>query len=189
VVIEAPLNEERSTAILAELRQRFGKRRIVGVVNTHAHFDHAGGLRAFVAAGVPVITHEANAAYYATAWKQPRELNPDRMAKSRRHASFRTFTDKLVLEDAARPVEIHAIQGSGHNDAFAMIWLPAEKILIEADAYTPTPAGAKPPPVVNPLWLNLDENIRRLNLPVERIQPLHGAVKTIGEFRAALVAP
>jgi glyoxylase-like metal-dependent hydrolase (beta-lactamase superfamily II) len=189
VVIEAPLSEERSIAILAELRQRFGERRILGVVNTHAHFDHASGLRMFVASGVPVITHEANAAYYATAWKQPRTLNPDLMSKSRRQATFQTFTDKLVLEDASRPVEILAIQGSGHNDAFAMVWLPAEKILVEADAYTPTPAGAKPPAVVNPLWLNLDENIRRLELPVQRIQPLHGAVKTIDEFRAALVAP
>jgi len=189
VVIEAPLSEERSIAILAELRQRFGKRKILGVVNTHVHFDHASGLRAFVASGVPVITHAANAAYYATAWKQPRKLNPDLMARSRRLPSFQSFTDKLVLEDETRPVEIHAIQGSGHNDAFAMIWLPAEKILVEADAYTPTPAGAKPPAVVNPLWLNLDANIRRLNLDVQRIQPLHGAAKSIDEFRAALVAP
>jgi glyoxylase-like metal-dependent hydrolase (beta-lactamase superfamily II) len=186
VVIEAPLNEERSDAVLAEIRRRFGKRKILGVINTHAHFDHAGGLRTYVAAGVPVITHEANAAYYRDAWRQPRTLNPDRLAKAPRPASFRTFTDKLLLEDAARPVEVHVIRGNGHNDAFAMAWLPAQKILVEADAYTPTPAGAKPPLQVNPLWLNLDENIRRLGLPVERIQPLHGPVRTLEEFRAAL---
>jgi glyoxylase-like metal-dependent hydrolase (beta-lactamase superfamily II) len=188
VVIEAPLSEERSLAILGEIRQRFGARKILGVVNTHVHFDHASGLRTFVAEGVPVITHEANATYYAEAWAQPRTLNPDRLAKSKRRASFRTFTDKLVLDDATRPVEIHAIQGSGHNDAFAMAWLPTEKILVEADAYTPM-ATSKLPAVVNPLWRNLDENIRRLGLAVERIQPLHGSVRTIDEFRAALVAP
>jgi hypothetical protein len=70
-----------------------------------------------------------------------------------------------------------------------MAWLPRQKILVEADAYTPMPASAKRPAVVNPLWVNLDENIRRLGLEVERIQPLHGAVRTIDEFRAALVAP
>jgi hypothetical protein len=138
---------------------------------------------------VPVITHEANAAYYRTAWEQPRNLNPDRLAKSRRKPVFQTFDDKLLLDDPARPVELHAIRGSGHNDAFAMAWLPKEKILVEADAYTPTPAGAKPPATVNPLWLNLDENIRRLGLEVERIQPLHGSARTIDEFRAALIAP
>jgi len=188
VVIEAPLSEERSVAVLGEIQRRFGKRRILGVVNTHVHFDHASGLRAFVADGVPVITHEANAAYYAEAWAQPRTLNPDRLSRSTRRPVFKTFTDILVLADATRPVEIHAIQGSGHNDAFAMAWLPTEKILVEADAYTPM-AAARLPAVVNPLWRNLDENIRRLGLAVERIQPLHGSVRTIDEFRAALVAP
>jgi len=63
VVIEAPLNEERSADILWNIRQRFGDRKVLGVINTHTHFDHAGGLRAFVAEGVPVITHARNAAY------------------------------------------------------------------------------------------------------------------------------
>ena len=49
---------------------------------------------------------------------------------------------------------MHAIEGSGHNDAFAMVCLP-EDLLMEADAWTPTPPGAKPPALVNPLWLNL----------------------------------
>jgi glyoxylase-like metal-dependent hydrolase (beta-lactamase superfamily II) len=189
VVIEAPLGEERSLAVLAEIRKRFDGRKIRGVVNSHAHFDHAGGLRTFVAEGVPVITHAANATYYAKAWKQPHTLSPDRLARNPRRPRFETFTGKLLIEDAQRPLEIHTIEGSGHNDAFAMAWLPVEKILIEADAWTPTPAGAKPPAIVNPLWLNLDENIRRLGLDVRRIQPLHGTVRGIEEFRAALTPP
>jgi hypothetical protein len=42
---------------------------------------------------------------------------------------------------------------------------------------------------VNPLWLNLEENIRRLGLEVQRIQPLHGSIRTAAEFRAALQPP
>jgi glyoxylase-like metal-dependent hydrolase (beta-lactamase superfamily II) len=53
VVIEAPLNDERSADILREIRQRFGDKKILGVINTHTHFDHAGGLRAFVRGGNP----------------------------------------------------------------------------------------------------------------------------------------
>jgi len=30
------------------------------VVNTHHHFDHAGGLGLFVAEGAIIITHEVN---------------------------------------------------------------------------------------------------------------------------------
>jgi glyoxylase-like metal-dependent hydrolase (beta-lactamase superfamily II) len=186
VVIEAPLNEERSLAVIARIHDRFPKRKIRRVINTHAHFDHAGGLRTYVAEGATVVTHERNAAYYETAWRQPRTLNPDRLAKTKRKPRFETFTKKLVLEDASRPIEIHTIEGSGHNDAFAMVYLPAEKILIEADAWTPTPPGSKPPAVVNPLWINLAHNLERLGLDVQRFAPLHGAVQDIGAFRAAV---
>jgi glyoxylase-like metal-dependent hydrolase (beta-lactamase superfamily II) len=186
LVIEAPLGEERSQAILAEVRRRFAGKKIVGVINTHAHFDHAGGLRTFVAEGVPVITHERNAKYFEAAWKQPRTLNPDRLAKSPRKPRFQVFTDELRIADADRPVELHAIAGSGHNDAFAMVYLPKQRLLIEADAWTPTPPGAKPPAVVNPLWINLHDNVQRLQLEVERVAPLHGGVQTFEALREAI---
>ena len=185
VVVEAPLGEERSLAIIAKVRELFPGRRIQRVINTHAHFDHAGGLRTFVAEGATVVTHERNAAYYANAWRQPRTLNRDLLAKSRRKPRFESFNVKLVLEDAARPIEIHSIEGSGHNDAFALVYLPAQKILIEADAWTPTAPGAEPPAEVNPLWINLYRNLERLKLDVRRIAPLHGAVHDFEAFRAA----
>jgi glyoxylase-like metal-dependent hydrolase (beta-lactamase superfamily II) len=186
VVIEAPLNDERSQEILREVHARFGDKKILGVINTHAHFDHAGGLRAFVAAGIPVITHERNAAYYRAAWQQPRTLNPDRLAQSPRRARFQVFTERLLLDDPERPVEIHAIRGSGHNDAFAMVYLPKQRVLVEADAWTPTPPGAAPPAVVNPLWTNLYDNVQRLGLDVDRIAPLHGAPQTLAALRDAI---
>jgi len=186
VVIEAPLNEERSLAILEEIRRRFGRRSIRAVINTHAHFDHAGGLRTFVAEGIPVITQQRNAIYFAKAWQQPRTLNPDRLAKTLRRPVFEPFVDKLRVADAERPLEIHAIQGSGHNDAFAMVYLPAQKLLVEADAWTPAPPGAKPPAVVNPLWVNLYDNVQRLGLDVQRVAPLHGAAQDFATLRAAV---
>jgi len=33
------------------------------VVNTHHHFDHAGGLGAFAADGATIITHDVNEAF------------------------------------------------------------------------------------------------------------------------------
>jgi glyoxylase-like metal-dependent hydrolase (beta-lactamase superfamily II) len=189
VVIEAPLNEARSLAVIARVHELFPGRKIASVINTHAHFDHAGGLRTFVSQGVKVVTQERNAAYYTRAWQQPRTLNPDALAASKRKPHFETFTVKLLIDDAERPIEIHAIEGSGHNDAFAMVYLPAQKILVEADAWTPAPAGARPPAAVNPLWVNLYANIERLKLDVQHIAPLHGAVQDIAGLRAAVGRP
>jgi glyoxylase-like metal-dependent hydrolase (beta-lactamase superfamily II) len=186
VVIEAPLGEERSRSVIAEIRKRFPGKRIQAVINTHAHFDHAGGLRTFVAEGVPVITQQRNAAYYRRAWAAPRTLNPDRLAKSSRAPELQGFEGRRVLDDERHPLEIHEILGSGHNDAFAMVYLPKDRVLVEGDAWTPTPPGSRPPDSVNPLWINLDDNIRRLGLDVDRIAPLHGAVQTLAGLRAAI---
>ena len=189
VVIEAPLDEARSRAVLAAIAARFPAKPVRYVVNTHTHFDHAGGLRTYVARGVTVVTHERNAAYYRRAWQAPRTLEPDELSAKPRRARFRTFTDRLVLDDAERPIELHAITGSGHHDTFALAWLPRQKLLVEGDAWTPTPPGAKPPAVVNPLWLNLRDNVERLGLDVQWVQPLHGAVQTRQDFERALKAP
>jgi glyoxylase-like metal-dependent hydrolase (beta-lactamase superfamily II) len=183
VVVEAPLNEARSDAVLAKVRELFPGKAITNVINTHTHFDHAGGLRTYVDAGVTVITHARNAAYYRRVWAAPRTIAPDRLARSGRTARFTTFTRKLVLADAQHPIEIHAIAGSGHNDAFAMVFLPKEGILVEGDAWTP---AATPPATPSPLWVNLHDNIERLGLPVQRIAPLHGTMQTIDGLRAAI---
>ena len=59
-VIEAPLNEERSLAVLAEVARLIPNKPIRYVVNTHHHFDHSGGLRTYMAQGATVVTHQAN---------------------------------------------------------------------------------------------------------------------------------
>ncbi len=183
VVVEAPLNEARSEAVLAKIRELYPGRTIAGVISTHAHFDHAGGLRTYVDAGVPVITHARNAAYYKRAWAAPRTIVPDRLAASKRAPRFTTFTTKLVLPDARNPIEVHAIAGSGHNDAFAMVFVPKAGLLVEGDAWTP---AATRPATPSPLWVNLNENIVRLKLGVQRIAPLHGTLQTIDDLRAAI---
>jgi len=92
-----------------------------------------------------------------------------------------------VLSDGKRTIEIHALAGNSHNDAFAAVYLPKEKILIEADAYTPTAANAPLPPSPNPYSVNLFDNIRNLNLDVERIAALHGPrIATLANLRAAI---
>jgi glyoxylase-like metal-dependent hydrolase (beta-lactamase superfamily II) len=171
--------------VLAAVKQAIPQKPIRFAVNTHPHFDHAGGLRTFVAEGATVVTHEINRPFFETAWARSRTLGPDRLAQSGRKATFQTFRDKHVLTDGKRIVELHRIAGSPHHDGLAMVYLPAEKLLIQGDAYTPQAATAVPP--ANPTTVNLYENIRRLKLDVARIAPLHGPrVAALDELSKAI---
>ena len=53
--------------------------------------------------------------------------------------------EKLVLDDGARKVEVYRVHPSDHVDTLLMVHLPAEKLLIQADAFTPEPPSSPPP--------------------------------------------
>ena len=190
VVVEAPQNEARSTAVIAKVKETIPDKPIRYLINTHHHFDHSGGLRTYMDEGATIVTHALNRPYYERAWAAPRTINPDKLARSNKSATFETFTDKHVMTDGRRTIEVHHIAGSGHNDAFAMVYLPAEKILIEVDAYAPAAANAPPPASPSPFAVNLYENIQRLKLDVHQIAALHGPrVATLADLRAFIGQP
>ncbi|MBC3832717.1 MBL fold metallo-hydrolase [Undibacterium amnicola] len=179
VVVEAPLNEARSLAVIAKVKEAIPGKPIKFLVNSHAHFDHAGGLRTYVDEGSIILTEEQNLSYYQRIWAAPHSINPDNLDRSKKAALFKTFKGKLVLNDGKRKIEVHSIAGNSHNDAFALVYLPAEKILIQADAFNPPAAGTPIPVPANPFSVNLYSNIKKLRLDVETIAGLHGA-KAVG---------
>lgn len=173
-VIEAPLNEARSVAVIAAVRKMIPDKPTRYLVNTHHHFDHSGGLRTYVDEGVTILTHDTNRTFYQQALAAPRTLNPDRLSRSQKKLSLETFTDKKVLSDGARTLELHLIKGNPHHDGILMAFLPKEKILIEADVFTPQNAAGPNAAGINPNTVNTVENVERLKLDFETILPLHG---------------
>ena len=107
---------------VTEIKETIPNKPIRYVINSHVHFDHSGGLCTYVDEGATVVTHQMNQPYFEQAWAAPRTLNPDRLAQSKKAAKFETVTDKHVLTDSKRNIEIRSIAGSGHNDAFLMIY-------------------------------------------------------------------
>jgi glyoxylase-like metal-dependent hydrolase (beta-lactamase superfamily II) len=174
VVIEGPQSDERALAVIAETRRLIPNKPIRFVVNTHHHFDHSGGLRAFVAEGATVVTHQVNRPYYEKLFAAPHTLNPDSLARAPRKATFDTMTEKKVLTDGNQVIELHHLQGSGHNEGIIVAYLPKQKILVEADAFNPPPQANAPPVLpVSPYTANLIENVNRLKLDFDRIVPIH----------------
>ncbi len=179
-LIEAPQNEARSLALLAEIRKLYPNKPLTEVVNTHHHFDHAGGLRTFVDAGATIITHENNKAFYEQAFAAPRTISPDRLEQSKKKTNIVTVGDKKVLSDATRTLELYLIKDNTHDDGILMAFLPKEKILVEADLYTPPAANAPAPAAnapVNPNAATLLTDLETLRLDFDTVLPLHGPGK------------
>jgi glyoxylase-like metal-dependent hydrolase (beta-lactamase superfamily II) len=189
-VVEAPQNEDRSLAVIGEVKKLIPGKPIRYIVNTHHHSDHSGGLRTFVAQSATVITHPINKEFYEKVLLYPaaRTLQPDVMSRFYPWASFNRTPmfepvgQKYVLSDGTRTMEIYPVTQLAHAASMLIAYLPAEKILINADLYSPPAPGATPPATLNPSTLSLSRNIQRLKLDVAQHVPIHGRVGTHEEF-------
>ena len=182
-VIEAPLNEARSLAVIAEVNRLVPNKPIRYLVNTHHHWDHLGGIRTYVHEGATVITHEGNKPYYqevlrAGTWN----LEPDRFAlyppeEWSEGYIFETVNQKYVLGDDTRTVELHAIQGLPHVAGMLIAYFPREKIVVQADLFN----SAATAPNANARSFN--NNLQRLKLDVQQIVGIHGTPATMAQFQ------
>jgi glyoxylase-like metal-dependent hydrolase (beta-lactamase superfamily II) len=188
-VVEGPLDDERASAVIAEAKKLVPSKPIKYMLNTHHHFDHSGGLRAFVAEGVTIITHEMNKPYYEKTLAMPRTLKPDSLSKSPKDPKFQTITDKYELTDGERTVQLINIKDNGHNPGMVVAYLPKEKILIEPDLFTPVPPNAPLPPATPPFTVDLSNSLKAMKLDVRQIAPLHGRVVGMAEMQKMLAIP
>lgn len=186
VLVESPLFDGRALAVIETANKLVPGKTVKTVINSHHHFDHAGGLRAAAGEGAVLITSALAKPYFERVFANPNKVAPDHLAKSGRTPSIIGVNEMLVLRDATRPVEIHEMQGGLHARGFMMVWLPKERLLIQADAWTPGPPNSPPPPVPNANQVNLVQNIERLKLDVDRILPLHSRVAPMSELLAQI---
>jgi glyoxylase-like metal-dependent hydrolase (beta-lactamase superfamily II) len=183
-VVEAPQDELRSLAVIAEIRRLIPNKPIQYVVNTHYHFDHSGGLRTYVAQGAIVVTHAGNRQFYEDVffYPAPRTLEPDLL--SMRYPWFRGnrtevvegVTQKYVISDGVRTLDLLPLQNIIHDGNMLVAYLPTEKILINADMYSPPPPNAQQLPRPGTNAREFLANIKRLKLDVDRHVAIHGGV-------------
>jgi len=182
-MIEAPLNEERSLAVLEAIGKVAPNKLVRYNVITHHHFDHSSGLRTYIAQGSTLVTHRDNADFYEQVLLSPapRTLAPDRLAMfypnftgSRRPVPMERVNQKYVLSDGVKVLELYPVQGATHIGPMLIAYLPKEKILVNADLYTPPAPGAQIPSQGLQGVATLARNIERLKLDVAQHVTLHG---------------
>ena len=175
MLIEAPQNDVRTLAVIAKARELRPGKPLTHVIDSHHHFDHSGGIRAAVSEGLAVTTHKANVPFYQEAIGRAHTLAPDALAKNPKPLKIEPVEDTMVIKDATRTVQVFHIEGSPHGDTLLMTYFPKERILVEADVWSPGAA-------VQPYAANLLDNIKKRNLKVDKILPIHGAIAPFSEL-------
>ena len=167
-LVEAPQNDARTLAVIAQARELQPDKPLQYVVNTHHHFDHSGGIRAAVSEGLTIITHETNAEFYEDLVQRSHTRMPDTLASNPQELTLELVDNEIYeLGEGRRTLQIARVRPNPHTDAMLVGYLPRERILIEADLYTANSAEA---PFAANLLRTLDEREWR----VDQVLPLHG---------------
>jgi len=193
-VIEGPLDDDRSNAVIAAAKRVIPNKPIRYLVNTHHHWDHSGGIRAFAAEGATIVTQESNKDFYEriVLAPQPRNLSPDRLAKfpfattGPGPQKLETFAERHAISDGTQTVISYHVEGLNHAGDMAIVYLPGPKLLVSADMGPPAPNT--PAANVNANSVALYNNIKRLKLDVTQHVPIHGNPSSHADFERT-VAP
>ncbi len=168
MLIDAPQSDARTLAVIAKARELRPDKPLTHVVNSHHHFDHSGGIRAAVAEGLTVITHQGNAAFIEESVQRPHTLVPDALSKNPKPLKIQTVADEMVIADGSMTVHLYAAPGE-HSETMLMAYLPRDRALVVIDLYEPGEA-------VHMFAADFLEDLRKRKLRVDRIVPLHGTI-------------
>lgn len=143
LVVEAPASTARSNAVLDTLRSRFPGKPVTGVVMTHHHYDHSGGIRGYQARGIRVIAHPRNAGFARTIAAAQKTVAPDRLSRGAPAPAIVSVGDSLVLGSGAGQVVLYPMH-SIHVEGLLGAWVPSAGIVFTSDVVSPA-ANVAPP--------------------------------------------
>ena len=188
-VFEAPLDEDRSLAVIEAIVKLIPDKPIRWVINSHQHFDHAGGLRTYMHIGATIITHWKNYDFYnrdVLNYAQ-RTLKPDMLSlwpptELSEGYYYEAIRENFIISDGTRNLNVHYVNPLTHVEGMLIAYLPREKLLFEADLLdTDRPRPATPTRDQTSFY----NAVRKLGLDVEQIVPVHGNPLPWAEFASA----
>ena len=187
VVAVDPISLEAAATYATEIKRVAPGKPLRAIVYSHHHSDHASGasvLRRAFGGNAPIIAH-ANARARLLAQPDSALPPPDS-----------SFTDRLMLDDPTRPVELRFL-GRTHSDNMIVAYLPRQKIAFAVDFVSNDRVGYRDLP--DTFYPDHFDTLRRLQaLDFERIVFGHGPpgdkasvdrqVRYYDDLRAAVAA-
>ncbi len=188
LAIDTHASGRAARAVIEDVR-RLGIGEVVGVVNTHEHFDHTFGNEAFRTAygAIPIHAHETAAERTVSAGErvkalfaaEPDDPHRDEVLATGIVPADRTFSSAVALDLGDRMVEL-VHPGRGHTAGDLVVRVPDADVMVAGDLVEEAAAHGHVPglgpdsyPLEWPLSLDI---VLGLTTSASVVVPGHGAV-------------
>ncbi|HEY6370312.1 MAG TPA: hypothetical protein VIX37_07015 [Candidatus Sulfotelmatobacter sp.] len=169
VVLEAPISSGYSAKVLDFAQTRFPGVRIKAVITTSDSWPHIGGVREYVARGIPVYVLDRTVPLIERFLRAPRTKYPDSLAKAPHPADLRAVAAKTTIGSGPNRLELYPIHGET-SERQMMVYFPEHKLLYGSDPFQQLEDGKLFYPQT---VCELQNAVEREHLSVERFFMMH----------------
>jgi glyoxylase-like metal-dependent hydrolase (beta-lactamase superfamily II) len=133
VVIEGTTSSTYSQLVMAFAAKRFPDAPIKALVTTSDAWPHIGGVREYVAKGIPIYPLDLNVSILSRLTAAPHAIAPDTLARQPKEPIFRPVAEKTTLGSGDTRIELVPIRGET-GERMMVAWLPGQHLLYSSDA-------------------------------------------------------
>jgi hypothetical protein len=135
VILDGPLTSDYSAKVIADATQRFGGAPVKAVITTSDSWPHLGGMREYVARGIPIYALDLNVPILTRLFAAKYETFPDTLAKSPNRPNMHVVSGKTVVGTGANRLEIYPYR-TATGERQMMVYLPQHQLLYTSDLFT-----------------------------------------------------
>lgn len=183
IVLESPLYDERTQAVLAAIRTRWPDRPVKYLVASHFHHDHIGGIRGYGAMGATLITSALIEDDVEDIFKRTHSIYPDTFERNPRDVEIEGVeaNEPRILTDGQRRVHIFEVPNR-HAAGSLVTYIEDAKMVFVSDLYNPELFWAPLPPSFDGWSKDLLKGLRNAGLDIEFVAGAHGGVVSYQRF-------
>jgi len=171
VILETPISGKFTEGILAEAKKRYPDAAVKAVLSTSDSWPHVGGVRADVAAGLPVYILDLNEPLLERMVEAPHTIDPDAEETAKKKPVWKIVSEKTEIGTGANRMVVYPLRGASTERQY-MVYFPERKLLYASDTLVVNDDQT----IYDPqLTHEVEQAVEREHLVVETVWAMHQA--------------
>src|SRR5215510_2141074 len=171
-VFDAPVSDWQSNWTIAAAQAKYPGKPIKYLVLTHHHMDHAGGIRAYAAAGATIVVGQGNADHFHKVLAMPFTRNPDLTPRDLSKTAVVEVAEHYTISDGKRQVTAYLAENP-HASGMLIGYIADAQLGFVTDLWSP---GAAPlPDKITPALVAVVNTVKKANIVPLKFAGGHGA--------------